>query len=105
MQDVVLPSSNSDVELANRFKTYFKEKINNIRKSFPLKVEEMVASTVMNDVTPDVFEPATEDEIRSIILSYGIKCSPEDLIPVQLLNKNLDVFLPIWLDLVNLSLS
>ena len=105
-QDMVLPSHSSGVELANQFKIYFKEKISDIRKSFPLKANQTFdASTFNNGSVLDVFEPASEDEIRSIILTYGVKCSPEDPIPVQLLNRNLDVFIPIWLDLVNLSLS
>ena len=41
----------------------------------------------------DSFKPATEDEIRSIILIHGIKCSPEDSIPAQLLRNCFDVFI------------
>ena len=43
--------------------------------------------------------------IRSMIVAYGIKGSPEDHIPISLLKNNIDVFVPIWLDSVNLSLS
>ena len=51
------------------------------------------------------YGPTTEDELRSIIQSYGINCSPEDPIPVSLLKPNADLFIPIWVDIVNLSLS
>ena len=37
--------------------------------------------------------------------SYEIKSSPEDPIPAELLKKNLHIFIPIWLELVNLSLK
>ena len=48
------------------------------------------------------FEPATEEEIREIVVEYGMKCSPEDPIPASLLKKtDLDVFIPIWTKLVS----
>ena len=51
------------------------------------------------------FRHATE-EIREIVSEYGIICSPEDPAPASLLKKvDLDVFIPIWTKLVNLSLG
>ena len=50
-------------------------------------------------------EPTTEDELKSIILTYGVNCSAEDPIPVTLLKDNLDFFIQIWMDIVNFSLS
>ena len=47
----------------------------------------------------------TDEEIRHIIKTYGVKCSPEDPVPVKVLNENLDTFVPIWRELVNLSLE
>ena len=64
---------------------------------------EGIYSTHLSGVL-EVFEPATEEEIRSIITTYGINCSPEDPIPVSLLKNNIDTFIPIWLEIVNLSL-
>ena len=49
-------------------------------------------------------EAATEEEIRLVISTRGINCSPEDPVPIALLKNNLDTFIPIWLELVNLSL-
>ena len=37
--------------------------------------------------------------------SFGIKCSPEDPIPADVLAENIDIFVPYWVVLVNLSLS
>ena len=97
-QNTVLPSHNSTEEFANRFQTYFREKIVNIRNTFPIIInpEKLFAD--------DGFAlEAFEDEIRSIVAECGMSCSPEDHIPVTLLNLN--IFIPIWLDIVNLSLS
>ena len=44
-----------------------------------------------------------EDEIRQIVMSFGVNCSPEDPIPADLLKKHLELFLPIWSRLVSLS--
>ena len=49
------------------------------------------------------YGPTTEDELRSIIQSYSINFAPEDPIPVSLLKPNADLFIPIWVDIVNLS--
>ena len=105
-KDAILPEYTSPLELANNFATYFKEKIINIRKSFPAKqTDPRVSYASFNGVPLLNFEPATEDEIRELVLKYGIKCAPDDPVPVKLLQTTYDVFIPIWTELVNLSLS
>ena len=105
-QNTILPSHNSTEELAYRFQTYFKEKIENIRKTFPHTSNETdPAVSLASDMVVQAFEPATEDEIHSIIATYGINCSPDDPVPASILKNNLDTFVPIWFDIVNLSLS
>ena len=47
----------------------------------------------------------TTDKIQQIVLSYGIKCSPDDPVPPTILKGNIDTFVPIWTEIVNLSLS
>ena len=105
-KEAVLPERTSDQELANNFSKYFKEKISKIRKSFPeqnstwRKVGAPFSGTCLTE-----FEPTTEDEITGLILKYGIKCAPHDPIPANVLKTTYSVFIPIWTDLVNLSLS
>ena len=36
---------------------------------------------------------------------YGISCSPEDPIPIRILSDHVETLVPLWLELVNLSLS
>ena len=102
-QNTVLPSHNSTEELAKRFQTYFREKIVNIRNTFPIIINP---ETLFADsgFALEAFEPATEDEIRSIAAKCGMSCPPDPL-PVSLLSINLNIFIPVWLDIVNLSLS
>ena len=37
-----------------------------------------------------VFEQAIEDELRAVIMSYGVSCLPTDPIHVNLLSVNVD---------------
>ena len=105
-KESVLPEHTSTVELANNFATYFKEKIVDIRKTFPAKqLNTKKTNTPFKGVPLLCFEPATEDEVREIVLKYGIKCAPDDPVPVKLLKSTYEVFIPIWTELANLSLS
>ena len=104
-QESSLPEHTSSKELANQFAKYFKEKISKIRESFPpssgySKVNKPFAGSPLTQ-----FEPSTEDEIRSIIKTHGIKSAPHDPIPANLLKSTYEVFIPIWLELVNISLA
>ena len=100
----VLPSHNCKKELANRFQSYFKEKIMNIRKSFQPAQSSQIFTEECN-VALNAFGLCTEDELRAIISEYGVNCSPEDPIPLSLLKNNIETFIPIWLNIVNLPLE
>ena len=103
----VLPTTaESDKDLANNFLKFFKEKIEKIRAKFPTK--EPNNTVILPD--PNIrqlsqFSPTTDDELRAIIKAHGMKCSPEDPLPVSILSTYLDILLPVWVDIVNLSLS
>ena len=103
-KEVVLPKAASEKELADRFQSYFKEKIEKIRASFKPRVGNT------REANPDidklsVFRPTDAEEIKRIIQDYAIKCSPEDPVPLELLAPNVDTFIPFWVDIVNLSLG
>ena len=104
-KEVILPDAKSNAELANSFLIYFTEKIEKIRSTF--RNNSHIETT---DIPPPVvklstFDSATEDEIRQIVLSFGVKCSPDDPLPAAVLKSNFEVFIPIWTKLVNLSLE
>ena len=106
-KETILPTSQSEHKLANDFKSFFTEKISKIRSSIVMSQPRCEPlSTPAENITPLAhFEPATADEIRQIVMSFGIKCSPEDPVPLSLLNNNIDLFIPYWLEIVNLSLE
>ena len=103
-QEEVLPEAESDVALANSFLQYFTEKIEKIRATFP-KDDPIVVEMPRPGGKLFEFEPTTEEEIRNIVMTYGVKCSPEDPAPTDILKLNLELYIPIWTKLVNLSLG
>ena len=104
--EVILPESNSDMALANSFQKYFTNKIEDIRKTFP---NESCSQNIDEYDTPltklSTFALATEGEVRQIVISFGIKCAPDDPIPSIILKTHLELFIPIWTKLVNMSLE
>ena len=104
-QDKVLPSSNNDKQLANEFVTFFTEKISKLRARFKEIPNQKQPDKNHNIPTLSVFEKTTEAEIHQIVTDYGVKCSPEDPVPVKILKDNLQTFVPIWTELVNYSLE
>ena len=99
-----LPSHESKFELATKFNAYFKDKISEIRKKFP-PVQNRNCPTIFNGTLLQRFEPVTEEELRTMIKTHGIKCSPADPIPAKLLKTLVETFIPIWKDLINVSLE
>ena len=104
-KSTALPSHTSSTDLANRFNAFFKKKIADIRNSFPKNNTNNSSTPSFNGEVLSIFRPSTEEEIRSIVTTFKIKCSPEDPVPAKILSNCLDFFIPIWLELVNLSLE
>ena len=104
-QGKMLPEiSESIEELAKSFNEFFVDKIARIRSGIPLcSLPAMQQSNGIQGFNE--FEPATIEELEGIIKDTGIKTSPNDLLPQQLYKENIDILMPVILNLVNLSLS
>ena len=99
-----LPSRDSPKQLADEFNNFFKKKIQDIRNAFSSTSSDYQGKKFSGEYL-EVFRPATLDEVEAIVSKFGLKCSPEDPLPRNLLNVLTDILLPIWLELVNLSLE
>ena len=102
----VLPTAVNNKKLADDFLQYFKQKIETIRE----KLSSHYCNTFNVSPNPNVeqlssFTPTTVEEINEIIANFGIKLSPEDPLPVSVLSSYLDVLVPVWVNIVNLSLK
>ena len=103
-QEAVLPDATSDKELANSFMKFFSEKIEKIRSTFP-NIVNKPNTTTYTATKLCIFDPTTTEEITQIVSSHGVKCSPDDPIPANILKKHSATFISVWKELVNLSLS
>ena len=104
----VLPKASSEKELAEKFLLLFKKKIEKIRASFKPSETDHHSFSSNNRFNGDflyTFDPTSAEEVRNIVSAHGIKCSPEDPVPAKLLSANIDLFVPFWVEIVNLSLE
>ena len=99
-KQAVLPKAESDASLANKFQIFFREKIEKIRSSFTPS-PSYTAKTKPNPNLQklSVFEPTNVDEISNIVKSFGIKCSPDDPVPTNLLSES-ETLIPFWVEIV-----
>ena len=101
----VLPTAKTDEDLANKFLHYFQQKIEKIRTKFTSQGEQRKATLNPNIQQLSTFRPTTEEQLRKIISEHGVKCSPDDPLPAEVLTTNIDTFIPFWVEIVNLSLQ
>ena len=103
----------SDAVNAHEFGKFFTDKVENLRRDLESKHSENRFEFTPNDFALiansssflDEFDICTQAEVSEIIKEHGFRCSFADPLPDSLLNENVELFLPIWTSLVNLSLS
>eukprot|EP00794_Sanderia_malayensis_P014747 gene14747-16290_t len=103
-----LPSGLSDLGVANNFQTFFHEKISSIRTSFGGEREptrDPNITYLQNSSLLEEFVPVTEEELLLIVNTKKVSCSPDDSLPPQLLKGHKELLVPVWMQLVNLSLA
>ena len=109
----VLPTAESDTALANTFGEYYTSKVKKIRHDIEcntaINSTENFCFTDNHSTTRfsflDRLEPATDNEIRDIIQKRGLNCCFIDPLPSTLTKANVEMLIPVWTHLVNLSLS
>ena len=89
--------------MANKFSHFFDDKISVIRNRFQLNssaVEESFSGENLENI-----RPATDEEVKALILSYSNKSCELDPIPTWLLKICINELLPILTAVINSSLS
>ena len=99
-----LPEHDNAVDLANKFNTFFLDKITNIRKNLSNNCPSPSFTQYTGSKLQE-FNLVTSDHLKKLILAKPIKTAPDDPIPALLLKSCLDGILPALTYLVNLSLS
>ena len=85
--------------------SHFDNKIKNIRDKLNIGVPTTTNQQLQDEQSIYVLEPATEEEIRRIIMKSPNKSCELDPIPTWLLNCCLTELLPLITTLVNKSLT
>ena len=110
-----LPEHDDPTTLANQFNSYFTNKVQTIHDSIP--PNSSVAPPAGQHITslPEIpsqgetclnsFQETNADELRRIIVKHGVKVGPDDVLTPYLIKNHLDVLLPHFVNLVNLSLK
>ena len=105
-KNVILPDCEDKVVLAKEFNNFFIEKIQKIRETFPnISLDNDLNHQQFENETLSHFTPCTMEEIREIVSESGIKSSPSDFVPTEILTQHFEIFLPSWCELVNMSLK
>ena len=101
----VLPSEISEVSLADRFSTFFAEKIEHIKDNLKNSQHSETINTCENSSTTTFSSLATlsEDSVREIIMKSPSTSCNLDPIPTWLLKKCADEIVPIITQIINMS--
>ena len=101
-----LPESNNVKSLCEHFVKYFCDKIRTIRANFSNQVDD-VPSVQKPKIRIKLFnlEPASEDEVRTIIMKSASKSCDLDPIPTNILKALLDILIKPITTITNLSLE
>ena len=100
----VLPSHASQICLANRFVTFFSDKIRKIRDSFT-NTDSFTLPAPSDVPKFDLFKAVSEDEVRKVTTKSPTKSCLLDPWPTFLVKECLDILLPSVTKLVNCSLT
>jgi exonuclease III len=106
-KDVTLPTHDSEKELADKFSTFFENKIRVISQSFeignpPLDSNEY-NSLGARPLTS--YQSVSKEDVRKLVMSGNSKSCHLDPIPTSLLKDCIDYLLPCLTRIVNLSLA
>jgi hypothetical protein len=104
---VRLPDCSSIQSLAEKFGSYFLDKISIIRCSFDSDHDIANANSGLHSGQNElhILTPSSEDEVRRLVLSAPCKSSELDPFPTALLKSCIDVLVTPITSIVNLSLS
>ena len=100
-----LPSCESSKSLADRFATFFSNKIVKIRESFCSSGSGNTVHPPFDPPKLTVFTQVTQDEIENVIIKSPTKSCLLDPLPTFLIKECMDILLPSITKLVNCSLG
>jgi hypothetical protein len=108
-KSVTLPQfDNQPVKLANRFNSFFIDKVKNLRDKIPA-IDSSVnfdnSQVDFNGTFLDTFDPVTVDELKDIMKGRPVKTAYNDILPRPIMRAIIENLLPYICDLINISLQ
>ena len=100
----VFPQHENPKDLATSFNEFYLQRVQNIRDNIPVSKHKQNTDAFLGTVL-ESFKPTTEVELRKIIMDKGIKTSPDDVLPANVLKEVIEELLPHICKLVNKSLE
>ena len=105
-QDLPLPHSNNDMELAANFSNFFVDKISKIRNRLDrTTIRNPPIKNSFHGTSLSTFKPLTEDETRKLINNMAPKHCKLDPLPTWIIKECIDEFLPLITKIINVSLK
>ena len=99
-----MPPAESDQLLAEEFANFFIEKINKIQEE--LDHFDLYQLTTMEQIVArQSFLPITAFEVKKLVMDMKPKTNELDLLPVTFIKENIEKFVDLLVDIVNISLQ
>ena len=102
-----LPDHTCPQDLANRFNNFFSQKIENIRKRLDqTQTKKVVPCSIISAPSPpplDHLKPTTPEEVKKIVMNSKATSCRLDPMPTSFLKLMLNVLLPLFTQIVNMS--
>ena len=99
-----MPPAESDQLLAEAFADFFIEKINKIQEN--LDHFDLYDPTTIKQITPrQSFLPITAFEVKKLVMDMKPKTNDLDLLPVTFIKDNIEKFVGLLVNIVNISLQ
>ena len=109
--EVTLPKHENSMDLANKFNTFFIQKIETIRDQLSSSiqigidsVDPLSADIEFKGVSLTLLAPASTEEVRKLVTKSASKSCELDPIQTCLLKQSMDSLLPVITDIINASL-
>lgn len=104
----ILPKSNTNHELAEKFLDYFTSKIEKIRDGIQSSVDSEVGLDPHQDAIPcqltfESFTPVTDDNMELIIRKLKLKQCSLDIMPTWMLKEHAAITAPVLTSIINAS--
>ena len=100
----ILPNHDNSKELADRFNSFYLNKVAQLRTKIP-SIQTNGGNSTFSGTIMDCLRPTTVQELRKILKESGIKTSFNDILPASILKQVIEELLPHLCELVNKSLA